>query len=93
MTLRPGEQPTHHPEQKCPACQHAISWTTAANKPGSPTPKPGEVSICIFCTAILIFDEQLKLRLPTRDELAEWYHHPEVVLARKKIRDHNAALQ
>ncbi len=55
-------------EDTCPACGTLVTRhsTLDDNKPCAP--KPGDLSVCIRCTAFLTFDERLALRLLTTDE-------------------------
>lgn len=32
-------------------------------------PRPGDVSVCFGCTAMLVFDHELRVRLMSEDEL------------------------
>lgn len=53
-------------EQKpCPHCGKD-NIEQLGNKPGGP--KPGDASLCVYCAAWGIFDEELNLRKPTEAE-------------------------
>lgn len=60
---------THHmPVTICWHCDRPLD--AATNLPGqTETPDPGSVSLCMFCGAVAIFADDLRLRQPTRDEL------------------------
>jgi hypothetical protein len=51
------------PSSACVECGHIV---TACNGDGRPS--PGDFSLCIRCTSLSVFDEDLKLRYPTTDE-------------------------
>ena len=54
---------TKLPQSQCCAC-----GTTLDGAAGRAAPKPGDFSICIYCGALSVFDEDLKLREPTQEE-------------------------
>lgn len=58
--------------QPCPSCDARIDAHTAAHSTASP--KPGDVSVCLYCAAILRYGDDLTLELvpdPERTELLE----------------------
>ncbi len=52
---------------QCPYCQYITTFTKAITGPDAPV--PGALSICTKCANIAMFDENLKLRMPTASEL------------------------
>ena len=55
------------PECHCPVCDKKID--AASNLyDESERPFPGDVSVCIQCGTILVFDFDLTMRLPTEEE-------------------------
>jgi hypothetical protein len=55
---------------RCPNCNAKIPCQTSAI--GAHIPVPGDVSICINCQCILVFDETLSTRNPTAAEIEEF---------------------
>ncbi len=55
-----------NPEARCPACLTTLSG--AKDPEGTATPKPGDGSVCVYCTAALIFNSDLTLRVMRPDE-------------------------
>lgn len=53
----------------CPACGELVDGVQAINDEENPLPKPGDVTICIYCGELLIFDEDGKERVPTEEEI------------------------
>lgn len=53
-------------ESTCPACGHTHNMAT--NMEGEGGPEPGDVTVCILCLHVLMFDDQLKYRYPTKEE-------------------------
>jgi hypothetical protein len=47
------------------------------------TPKPGDVTLCLFCGEWCVFDVHLMLRKPTDDELVEIGLDPDFRVARQ----------
>lgn len=56
------------PVSFCPTC--GLKLDRAASLEGK-NPEPGDISICIKCENIMVFDEMLKLRVPMSDEIKE----------------------
>ena len=54
-------------DSTCPECGHVADGATGAGN--NTTAKPGDVSLCIECACVAIFDEDLQRRKPTTDEI------------------------
>jgi hypothetical protein len=69
------------PESRCPNCGHLID--AASPTPGDEgRPQPGDIAVCIQCRHVALFDEAMRLRPPTPDELKEIAaENPEVEIA------------
>lgn len=54
---------TRLPECRCPWCHRLMDAATSANRnrPNA-VPKPGDVSVCIHCAQVLIFQDNLTVR-------------------------------
>jgi hypothetical protein len=54
----------------CPCCNHTIPHN---EKPGdaAAVPSPGDLSVCFYCAAYLIFEDDISLRLMEVDEVVE----------------------
>lgn len=79
---------TRTPASLCPHCGAMI---TAASDSGlGPTnrnePKPGDASMCLECGEFLIFDQELKVRLPNDDEVKALDADPRVQRMRRARR-------
>jgi hypothetical protein len=59
------------PISPCPACGYITDAATLMNPELDLLPNPGDFSICIKCKETLVFDNDLKLREPTTEELNE----------------------
>ena len=63
---------SHVPESACPVCSRRLDAVT--HDPVNPTisrPRAGDYTICRYCSAWLIFDHDLQVRLMTdADSLA-----------------------
>ena len=55
----------------CPHCGRIREVHTGTGDAQGTVPKPGDVSVCFNCLGTSVFDEQLKLRLPTQQEAKE----------------------
>jgi hypothetical protein len=63
----------------CPFCGHILDRVTAGPQNPGATPEPGDVTICIQCGGLLIMDERVRVRPPTREEQAQVMTDPGVV--------------
>lgn len=53
--------------QTCPGCRQEIAEQSAIHAM-TPTPRPGDVSICVFCATVNRFDDKLVLYALPREE-------------------------
>lgn len=58
----------HTVESKCSLCGYVFDCAAGLT---APVPKPGNVSLCMRCGAIGIFETGLSVRLATDDEVAD----------------------
>jgi hypothetical protein len=61
--------------QMCVECGLLFNASSPTFGKGMPLPKPGNVSLCLNCGHLSLFDDNLMLREPTADEAAE----PEII--------------
>jgi hypothetical protein len=59
---------TRHKPSQCPYCGHLIDASTSAE---DASPGPGDVTVCLNCREIVVFADDMSLRLPTEQELIE----------------------
>lgn len=58
------------PASRCPVCHYQMDAATCANKADEAArPRPGDISICISCGEILVFDDNFALRPAGVDDL------------------------
>jgi len=70
-------------EQRCPSCATPLDGATSVGH--GHRPNAGDVTVCIYCGAILIFTARGGLRPPTPDERAELAADPTVQRAVKAV--------
>ncbi len=56
------------PDITCPECHYVAN--RCAGVATESRPVPGDLSLCIACAAIAVFDDELRLRRPTEEERA-----------------------
>jgi len=56
---------------KCPTCNYELPAETCI-KDANAKPKAGDLSVCLNCGEILVFDPDLKLRMPTISDVMSW---------------------
>lgn len=78
------------PSCPCPFCKaklDAASWVPDGGPPA--TPRPGDVTVCAYCLAVLMFDgDPLTVRIPTVKEFEELAELPEVREAQAALARH-----
>lgn len=72
------------PEQKCPDCGAAVDAATPLD--GESIPKEGSAAICLYCSGVAIYDENLSLRQPTPEEQLEIASDVEIIRAIQVVR-------
>ena len=65
---------------RCPACQLLLNGFRAADGTAL-APKPGDVTICLRCGSVLLYDDRLHVRFPTRKEMREVIADPQALAA------------
>lgn len=73
MANGPLDVTTDTPPTKCPECGHKIDAAT-----GPVVPKAGDVSICIYCSAINVFNADRTIRPATDEEMREFAGDPRI---------------
>lgn len=73
------------PEAKCPYCDHALACTQ--DMVLNLRPRPGDISLCVYCAQVLIVGEDMRPRKPTDDEQAIANNLPAVHKIKKMIRN------
>lgn len=73
-------------ETKCPNCGHVIDRATSAF--GDHTPREGDISICIRCAQVNIFNADCSIRPATLTDLMQYDSetHDEIARAQDAIR-------
>jgi hypothetical protein len=72
------------PQSFCPACDYRMEM--ADNVHGGGAPDPGDCSVCLNCGQLLIFTDDLTLRVMTAAEVKEWMSDAEAWRAIDQIR-------
>ena len=57
-----------HPGRVCPACGREVDDDTNANPADPGGPKPGDISVCLYCAHLNVYTEDLGLRGATQEE-------------------------
>lgn len=76
---------------KCLACGKDISAATGVG--GARMPKPNDISLCLYCGHLMLFDHQLLLRNPTDDEMRAASQDQRVLTVRRMITEYQARRQ
>lgn len=66
------------PETRCPRCGATFDAASDEWNEHPRGPRAGDMTICVYCAAVLVFEEQLALRLFTDADLERL--HPEQVI-------------
>lgn len=74
-----------HEQGHCPFCKRKADGASAAD--GSPdAPSENDLAVCAYCARISIYNADLTLRSPTRDELDEAMSDPDVRAAIRAVK-------
>lgn len=71
------------PPNKCQSCGETCDC--ASHKDTKEPPQKGDFSVCFYCGEIHVFDENLKLRKATQDEI----NKDKIVAAQLAVASHN----
>jgi RNase P subunit RPR2 len=66
-------------------CQNCGKPLDAAARPQAdePRPGPGDVTVCLGCGHIMVYADDMNLRHPTGEEMAEIAGDPEIIEAQR----------
>jgi hypothetical protein len=56
---------------RCPFCRHKLDAVTATPWNRNATPVAGDLTVCLECAHVLVFDDDVKPRVPTLIELTQ----------------------
>jgi hypothetical protein len=73
------------PLSECPHCHYKMDCATCVDKPEE-LPKPDDVTICLKCGEVLVFTENMGLRLPTLYEYEKYGTDPRIIGAQIVVR-------
>jgi len=68
------------PKSTCPKCGYLLDTSTSVFDDCT-VPKAGDVSLCLACGEISVFNKDLTLRVPTKTESEHILHNPQVLEA------------
>lgn len=77
---------TESPICHCPNCLRELDRLSSLE---GETPAPGDITVCLYCSHILILDEELKVRELTDKEMLDVAGDPDV----KRIIEFTAAFR
>jgi hypothetical protein len=69
---------TRHPSITCPLCG-ATRETSYAHDGSDVVPSPGDLSVCRYCCAVMIFDDEMRPRPLTQAETMDLLTTPDMV--------------
>src|SRR4051812_10831976 len=73
--------------QLCLKCGYATDRASSIGGLKPRGPKPGDVTVCIQCTHIMLFNPDLTLRDPTTEELRDILEDPRIVAVVNTIKE------
>ena len=68
MDNKTFEEKTFRKEARCPCCNNLMDAHTVVSTDNKYQPSPGDVSICFYCGAINLYDEELNIKIMTEEE-------------------------
>lgn len=73
------------PNNFCPNCKKTMDSATSIDRDNH-KPIPGDISICLYCQSLLIFDDNLMSQNPTQEQIDELKSDPELWNKIHKVR-------
>jgi hypothetical protein len=72
----------------CPTCDKRLDGATAIVVDGKKDlgPAPGDITVCAYCQTILLFDDRLRMRLPTFAEMIDLADDPRIVAIKPMLK-------
>lgn len=74
------------PEDYCPNCGHRLNRTSVPG-PDDPVPQAGDVTVCLYCSHLMVFAEDMSLRAPNDAELIELAGRPDILRVMQFVRE------
>jgi hypothetical protein len=68
-----------HKKSRCPSCRRDLSGYSSAPYEKQVTPRPGDITICLYCGHLLVFADDLTVRNPTDAEMTSLAGNREVL--------------
>lgn len=64
-------KPNLQPNSTCPTCGYVMNASSCADTDPRP-PEPGDISLCLCCGELLVFDQEMLLRVPSIGEIMDF---------------------
>lgn len=77
-------------DNHCPSCNILLDGASQLN--GDNMPNPGDVGVCVYCSNVHVFDDDLSMRKPTPEEESEILKNPHIIKIQKSIFEANCYL-
>ena len=74
-----------HAPTKCWACGYVMDCS--ADPSGQHKPGPGDITMCLSCTSVNVYDKDMKLHKPSDQLQKELENNPSVQATLKKYRE------
>lgn len=74
------------PKSNCTICDSPLDAATGALHTGA-RPEAGDVSVCLYCGNVAVFDEALSLRSPTTEEKSIFDRDEQLAKVRNAVND------
>lgn len=69
----------------CPSCDQPLDGHLGT-RPGQAGPKPGDISICVYCAELLVYGDGLRLAIPDEALRADLMTDPHITRALAVVR-------
>lgn len=60
---------------KCPSCDALLDGYTPVEGEVHRHPKGGDMTFCVYCDTVLVFNDDLSLRYPSKAEMEEFLQY------------------
>ena len=77
----------HVPSAPCPGCGQILDGAAPANPELTARPRPGDLTICIHCSSMLAYTDDLGLREATAEEMSVILCDPHGIMVAEAIQE------
>lgn len=75
-------------EDICTNCGHPLNRVSIPGDEDVPDPNPGDATVCLYCSHLMVFDDNLVLRPPNDAEMEDLAGRPDILEAMQFVSEY-----